>query len=84
MSPSTETLKAQVKDGIVQLQTLRDEIRVRIHLAGMDAKDAWSSLEPEIEHAEQVAKEATVASRAAIEDVLVKVRDFAKSLSKPA
>jgi hypothetical protein len=84
MSPSTENLKAQVKDGIGQLQTLRDEVRVRLHLAGMDAKDAWNSLEPEIEHAEHLAKDATDASRAAIEDVLTKTRDFLKSLSKPA
>lgn len=36
-----------------ELRRLADEIRVRIHLAGMDLKDAWKRLEPrvsELEH----------------------------------
>jgi hypothetical protein len=28
------------------LRTLRDEAKVRIHLATMDARDAWQSLHP--------------------------------------
>ena len=36
-----------------ELRRIADEIRVRIHLAGMDVKDAWKRLEPkvtELEH----------------------------------
>jgi vacuolar-type H+-ATPase subunit H len=32
-----------------EVKRLRDEVRVRIHLAGMDAKDAWKKLEPRID-----------------------------------
>jgi hypothetical protein len=32
-----------------QLQTLRDEIRVKMHLAEMDAKDRWHRLEPKVD-----------------------------------
>jgi hypothetical protein len=35
------------------LRRLADEIRVRIHLAGMDAKDAWTKLEPRVKEVEQ-------------------------------
>ncbi len=36
-----------------EVRRIADEIRVRIHLAGMEAKDAWKRLEPkvtELEH----------------------------------
>ncbi len=33
------------------LQSLRDEIRLQIHLGEMDVKDEWSKLEPEVEAA---------------------------------
>jgi hypothetical protein len=33
---------------IQELRGLADAIRVRIHLAGMDLKDAWQRLEPRV------------------------------------
>ncbi len=33
------------------LLALRDEIRLQIHLGGMDAKSEWTKLEPEVEEA---------------------------------
>jgi len=33
------------------MQRLRDEIRLKMHLASMDAKDEWNRLEPQIDHA---------------------------------
>ena len=41
-----------------QLRQLADEIRVRVHLAGMDAKDAWAKLEPRVHDFERRAAEA--------------------------
>lgn len=32
---------------------MRDEIRVRIHLGGMDARDAWKRLEPRFNDVER-------------------------------
>lgn len=46
-----EKFAKRVKEGREQLKVLRDEIRVKLHLAGMDVKDQWAKLEPEIEHA---------------------------------
>jgi len=34
-----------MRERLNDLQRLRDEIRVRIHLLGMDAHDAWTDLE---------------------------------------
>ena len=41
------------------LHRLADEIRVRIHLASMDAKDAWHRLEPKLRDFERKAESAT-------------------------
>lgn len=36
---------------VKSLQQLRDEIRLKLHLASMDAKVEWDRLEPQVEHA---------------------------------
>ena len=36
-----------------ELQRMADEIRVRLHLAGMEAKDAWAKVEPRLREFEQ-------------------------------
>ena len=48
------------------LKTLRDEIRLKAHLAVMDAKTEWEKLEPQLNHALSTA--GTVA-RETIEDL---------------
>ena len=40
---SAAELKDEVKKGLDQLKTLRDEVRVRLHLAGMEAKTSGTS-----------------------------------------
>lgn len=47
----TTALKGEARKALDTLQSLRDEIRLQIHLAGMDAKDRWRELEPRIETA---------------------------------
>lgn len=36
-----------------QLRTAADEFRVKMHLAGMDAKSAWEKLEPKLHEFER-------------------------------
>jgi len=60
MDPQTNEPTTSPMDN---LRRMADEIRVRIHLAGMDAKDAWSQLEPklrELEHKAEAAKDKVV------------------------
>lgn len=44
MQPQTETLKKTMQE----LATLRDEIRLNLHLAGMDARSEWDKLQPKL------------------------------------
>jgi hypothetical protein len=41
-------LKEELKKGLQGLQTLRDEVRVRLHLGSLDAKEEWNRLEPHL------------------------------------
>ena len=48
-TPMQQDLEATRDD----LQQLAEEIRVKLHLAGMDAKDAWSKIQPRLEDFER-------------------------------
>jgi hypothetical protein len=75
------TLNKDIEETLFQLEQLSDEIRVKMHLANMDAKDMWEKkLEPQLEKARVHAKEASHASKAAIEDSIEAFRRFAASL----
>jgi hypothetical protein len=43
---SSENSEKTVLDSIVQL---RDEIRLKVHLAGLDVKERWQKLEEQVE-----------------------------------
>ncbi len=73
----TDPLKTQIKASLQNLGALRDEIRLQLHLAGMDAKQNWEEiLEPQIEDANKLAEDATAISQKAIEDVIARVKSF--------
>lgn len=38
---------------IDEIRALRDEIRLQVHLAGMEARTAWSRLEPKVHKLER-------------------------------
>ena len=73
-----EDLRSQVSGLLTELQTIRDEVRVRIHLAGMDLKDTWKEIEPRLEAFEQQSSEATHKIR----DGAVELRDAFLALRK--
>jgi DNA anti-recombination protein RmuC len=43
-----KTLKQELEETRADLRRSADEIRVKLHLAGMDAKDAWNDLQPRL------------------------------------
>lgn len=55
---TSSDLKKNLKDGLADLTQLKDEIRVKVHLAGMDVKDEWKRLEPRVNELEVKAKSA--------------------------
>src|SRR5882724_9106927 len=82
MSDATTELKTELKKGLGRLQTLRDEVRVKIHLASMNIKEQWKKLEPRIEEVEKAAQDISETSRTALNDALKrleKLRDTLRS-----
>ena len=47
------TLRQELEAVRDDLKGVADEIRVKLHLAEMDAKDAWSELQPKLENYEK-------------------------------
>jgi hypothetical protein len=78
-TPQTD-LKTEARRTLDEIRTLRDEVRVQLHLASMDAKDQWKKLEPRVADAEQLALDVGETSRAALKDVLGRIRKFRASL----
>jgi len=73
-------LNAEMKKGVDLLRTLRDEIKVKLHLAGMDAKDQWSKLEPELFKVERAAEQATESSKKLMDEALSRLKALRDSL----
>ena len=73
-------VKAEMKRGVDLLRTLRDEIKVKLHLAGMDAKDQWAKLEPELFKVERAAENATDASKKLLDEALSRLKTLKDSL----
>ncbi len=82
MGEAGTELKTEVKKGLGRLQTLRDEVKVRIHLASMSLKDQWKKMEPRLEEVEKAAQDISETSRTALADALKrleKLRDALRS-----
>ena len=68
-------LKHTFESGLQELRTLRDEIRVRLHLVGQEARDQWEKhLEPHIGRLEQQLKESGEDTREAMKEALERAR----------
>jgi hypothetical protein len=73
-------LKEDLQKSLTHLKTLRDEVRVKLHLAGMDAKAEWNKLEPHLTDLERAAGEASEATVNGIKEAVKKVKKFGESL----
>ena len=81
MSDASQELKDELRSGLVSLSKLKDEIHLKMHLAGMDAKDQWAQLNEEINRAEVGAKNAaTNATRTALDETIKKLEKFRATL----
>jgi hypothetical protein len=77
MSDVSEELKKELTKTVGLLKTMRDEIKVKLHLAGQEAKDRWQKIEPEIEKAgNEVAK----TTKATVDELVTRVKEFKKDL----
>ncbi len=63
------TLQERVEQQAEEMRATRDEIRVRLHLAKMDARDQWDQVEKLWDPAEAKLKELAHAAKEATEDI---------------
>jgi hypothetical protein len=69
-----------MRNVIAELRKLRDEIRVQVHLGGMDAKKAWDELEPKLADADRMAENASEDAYREVVGTLRKLKLFHSSL----
>jgi len=62
--------------GLDDVQQLRDEIKLKLHLASMEAKDQWSQLEAQLQELENEAKHAGDTTREFIGELKTKLIAF--------
>jgi hypothetical protein len=48
-----KTVKNEIERDVAELKHVRDEIRLKLHLASMDAQSAWRDLEKQLERLEE-------------------------------
>ena len=66
---------------LADLETITEEIELKIHLASMDAKTMWhEKLEPKLHEARAHACDAKTASKFAIDEAVRAFKKFATSL----
>ncbi|MCA9689580.1 MAG: hypothetical protein KC636_08210 [Myxococcales bacterium] len=53
MSGLKDDLRARFNSSVEELKTMRDEIKLKIHLGSMDAKKRWEQVEPQLGKIEQ-------------------------------
>jgi hypothetical protein len=75
-----EQRKEEVMNRLGDLTTLRDRIRVDLHLAGMDLRDEWKKLERKLPAVDQALKPLESATREALDSLLEELRRFGERL----
>jgi ElaB/YqjD/DUF883 family membrane-anchored ribosome-binding protein len=71
-----ETLSAVMSD----LTRLRDDLHLKIHLAGMDARDAWERLQPRLHEIERKVEERAAAAAQSLHAAASTLRDDLRGL----
>ncbi len=74
--------RRQMQERFDRLRSLRDEVRLELHLAGMEAKDLWQRLEPALDDAKRLADDVTEPSRLAMEELIEKVEKFRRTIAR--
>ena len=81
--PDKPQTKQELEKAVEQLKKIRDEIKVQLHLASMDAKDAWKKLEPGLAELEQKMGQVTDASRAKAQELLKRFSELRDRMKQP-
>jgi len=79
-----EGLRTELNTTLDELRTLRDEVRLQLHLAGMDAKDKWNrEIEPKLFSMEkEVERDVGTATRTALHELAESMKEFRQKLER--
>jgi hypothetical protein len=81
MNPRTTELKKEIQKSLELMRTLRDEVRVNLHLAGMAARDEWREIEPRLADIERAASDFSETTRSALSDMVKRLSKLRSSLN---
>jgi hypothetical protein len=81
MTNDDEKLDREIRELKAQVQRMRDEVRVRLHLGAMDARDAYREIERETE---RIGSAISQTSQHAWQSVLVRLKTLAASFNDGA
>lgn len=74
-----QDLKSELEKSASALRTLRDEIRVQLHLGRLDARGEWERLAPRLEATlERAQSDLSEATRKAVDDVTEAAKRFSQ------
>ncbi len=83
---NTETIRGKAQETFATLTRLRDEIRLNLHLASMDARVRWEQMEAELIRFERAgvaaANTASASTQAAMEDLAERFKKFRTTLTE--
>jgi F0F1-type ATP synthase membrane subunit b/b' len=65
----------KTKAAFDELRKIRDEIKLKIHLASMDARDAFEKLEPKLKDLERQVANAGAAASREVETAIQKAKE---------
>jgi DNA transposition AAA+ family ATPase len=68
---------SKLKESFDELNRLGDEIGLKLHLAGMDAKDAFADIK---KRAAELARNVETASEEAVNDLVTRMRKIAAAI----
>jgi hypothetical protein len=79
---SQQDAREQIRNRMDELRTIRDEIRVDLHLASMDLKDEWRELERQLPEPAAALEQLKGATSEALDRLAVELRRFRDRLRK--
>jgi hypothetical protein len=80
MSNESERLSQDFHEVTSDIQRLRDEIRVRLHLGAMDAREAFHALEHEVDH---IGVAITRVSQQALKNAQARLKELSAAFAPP-
>ena len=77
--PKQQEFKQDFKAFQQDVRALRDEVKLKLHLASMDLKDEWEKLEPQLDRA---INSAALVSGEVVSDLKKRLTEFKSRLSR--